>query len=157
LPQSAQSLSDQTAVRGKAYQFVIDRAGDGSAYNWRRFAVFDYPVGPAPDATTSKPSSWYTAAQAYAAYEVVMGLTPLGAGTTLMAHSSNIDMALSSSTANDYFPVAMSGLAYAVDHGYAGASEGWTRISTASNFVSAMAGEHNTPHHGIVPRGWGGT
>lgn len=153
LPQSAASVANQNAVRDYAYRFVVQRAGDGlnGNYNWRRFAVFDYPTF----LVESSPTTWLTSAQSYAVLEAGRNLATLSAapGLSLKQHGSDVDMAAGTSTANDYFPVAMSALAYAVDHGAADASAAWSRIAGASNFASSMVNEHNNPHHGIVPRG----
>lgn len=155
LPQSAASLARHIAVRDHAYKQVTARSADGaSSYNWRRFSVFSYPIGVAANTTDTKPTSWYTGAQSLAILEAgfSLGSLPTTPGLSVKAHSSNTDMALDSSTANDFFPAPMAALAYAVDHAVPGASAGWARISGASNFTSALTALHANPAFGIVPR-----
>ena len=153
LPQSATSLANHIAVRNHAYKQIVGRAGDGIGgnYNWRRFAVYAYPIG--QDKFGLPCETWNTAAQSYAELLAGFGLAaiPATAGLSLKAHSSDADLVAGTSTADSYGPFALSALAYAVDHGAAGAADGWARVSGASNF-SAFNGLNNNPEHGIQPR-----
>jgi hypothetical protein len=152
LGQSPASLTSHIAVRNHAYKQTVTRAGDGTSYNWRRFGVYSYPL--AFDSVDLPPEGWYTGADSYTHYLAGAAVTsiPATSGLTLKNHSSDVDMAAGSSTSSDYFPFAMSALAYAVDHGATDAAAGWTRISGASNFTSALVDLHNNPEHAIVPR-----
>jgi hypothetical protein len=156
LPQSAASLSRHSAVRNHAYKQVTTRAGSGAAgtYNWRRFGVFAYPLGPAIDSSQSMPASWYTGAQSLAALETgfSLGSLPATLGLSLKNHSSDNDMAAGSSTANDYFPAAMASLAYAMEHGADEAADGWARITGASNFAPVLSALSANPHFAVEPR-----
>ena len=158
LPQSATSLANQLAVRNHAYKQVVGRANDGLGgnYNWRRFAVYAYPIG--QDKFGLPCETWDTAAQSFT--EMVFGAAtdpalPVTPGLTLKAHSSDLDLVDGTSTAGDYGPFALSALAYAVDHSATDAAAGWTRVTGASNYVSAFVGLHQNPEHGIVPRSVG--
>jgi hypothetical protein len=154
LPQSATSLANHLAVRDHTYKQVVGRAGDGLGgnYNWRRLAVFDFPLG--SDGTGMPVETWYTSAQSYSNYIAGKGLAsiPATAGLSLKMHASDGDVVPGSSTAQSYGPFALSALAYAVDHAAAGASEGWNRVSGASNYVSGFVELQDDPEHGITPR-----
>lgn len=151
LPVSTTAAANAIAVRTQAYKQVVQRAGDGVSYNWRRFAVYDYPLG--TDGVGLPPETWFTAAQSYTDYVSSMGLASIAAtaGLTLKDHSSDTDLAPGSTTSTDYGPFALSALAYAVDHGAPGAAAGWARVSGASNFASGFAGLSEDPAHAITP------
>ncbi len=52
-----------------------------------------------------------------------------------------------------YWGNLMPALAYAVDHGAAGAAEAWNRVISAANFPIQAAGYDNHPVWGVSPRG----
>jgi hypothetical protein len=157
LPQTSASLTRHLAVRNQAYKQVIQRAGDGSGsnYNWRRFIVYSYPIG--TDGTGLPPETMYTSTQSYAAYLSGYSLAsiPATAGLTLKEHSSDVDLFAGSSSGIDasgdagYGAFALSALAYAVSHGASGAAEGWSRVTSASNFAASFAKLNDSPEHGI--------
>jgi hypothetical protein len=154
LPQSEASLTRHLAVRNHAYKQVVGRADDGLSgrYNWRRFAVYSYPVG--IDSTGLPVETWCTAAESHQELVRGFGLSAVSAdaGLTLLNHSADTDIAPGGSTANDYLPFAVGALAYAVTHNATGAAAGWARVSGASNFATALAGLRTRPGHGLVPR-----
>lgn len=154
LPVSSAAVTNATAVRNHTYKQVVERAGDGvgANFNWRRFGVYDMPIG--TPGTSLPPATWYTSAQAFAEYISGWSLGALAAtpGLTLKHHQSNTDMTSSDTTAQDYLPSALAGLAMAVDDGAPGANDGWLRVSGASNFASALTGLVQSPAHGITPQ-----
>jgi len=154
LPISTSARADHVAVRNHGYKAVVGRAGDGSAYNWRRFIAYSYPI--AADSTGQPVETWYTFAQSYAAYCAGFSLNsslPATEGTTLKAHSGDADLVYGTSS-QPYGASAMMALALAKDHGAIGAADGWRRISTASNFHGSFDPYFNgeTPAFGVIPR-----
>lgn len=154
LPISTAARAKHQAVRDKLYQQVIQRAGDGSAYNWRRFIVYAFPIG--ADSQGLPLDTWYTAAQSYAAYCSAYSLSPslpATEGLTLKLHSSENDLVYGTSSL-PYGSSAVMALALAKEHGVPGAADGWRRISTASNFASSFGPYFNgeTPSFGVLPR-----
>lgn len=160
LPQSAQSALDQRAVRDHAFKGIVARAGDGlgSNHNWRRVTVFKFPWG--TDGTGLPPEALWTPQQAYAEYTTRWSLPALdpALGGSLRTHmaddglSGDADMTAGSSAATDYFPMALSALAYAVDHGAPNAAEGWERIASASNYSAVTTPLSDNPGHGLASR-----
>ena len=153
LDQSATSKANHLAVRNHAYKQVTTRSSDGLSgrYNWRRFGVYNYPLG--SDENGLPPETWFTGDQSYANYLAARGVAniPSTPGLTLKDHSTDTDMTVSSTTATDYGAFALGGLAYAVKHAAPGGIDGWARVSGASNFDSGFAGLHNNPEHAIAP------
>lgn len=132
LPQTTEA--HHQTVRDFAYTLPVALAGDGvgSNWDWRNFTVFALNYGPIDD-------TFYTTwSSAYAPYKTGYGLgTP--SGTALYGHSSNTAMEVTGSSPT-YFGMGMTALAYAVEHGKAGAAAGWERVVGASNFASILAG-----------------
>jgi hypothetical protein len=154
LPVSSTATTNTTAVRNHSYKAVVERAGDGagSNYNWRRFGIYDYPIG--TPGTSLPPATWYTSAQSFAEYVSAYSLAAVAAtpGLSLLRHQQNADMSSSDSTGQDYGTTALSALAFAVEDGVPGANAGWLRVSGASNFTSGFSGLVQSPAHGITPQ-----
>lgn len=140
LPISSQAKEDLIAVRNHAYKQVIDRAGDGTDWNWRRFVVYEDAVG--EDETDFPPEEWHTAAEAYAALLAADSLTdpdPTPGGALMERYS---DSAMQANTnALQYAGQQVSALAFAAQHGVTGAAAAWGRISGASNFAAIFEQE----------------
>lgn len=149
LPQDAGSKARHQAIRDHGYTMAVARAGTGADGGWSYRNFIAYGLNWGKVGGTYYPS-WNGA---YAIYKAGLGITSDGdGGTSLFAHSSQTALAPGSSS-KPYFGQALTALAYAVDHGKAGAAAGWARVAAASNFASYTAAEFNDePEHGVVPR-----
>jgi hypothetical protein len=152
LPLSSQGAADISAVCAHTFKQVTDRASGVGGYNWRRFAVYAYPIG--QDSVGYPPETFNTAAESLAQLEAGYSLSSLSSaeGLSLKAHSSDTDMVGASSTGTDYLPFALAGLAYAVDALAPNAAEGMRKIAGASNFNEVSAHLNDNPEHGVYPR-----
>lgn len=155
LPIASAAQSSLSAVVGHALKFAAGLAGDGAAgnWNWRRFTLYSFPLG--TDGSGLPPENWYaTFGAALAEMESANGLGSLAAtpGLTLKEHTSNTDLADGSSSL-PWFGMQLASLAAAVDNGVTGASQGWSRVTGASNYASVAANYFNdNPEYGITPR-----
>ena len=149
LPQDSASATRHQAIRDHGYSMEVGRTGDGSGGSWhyRNFIAYGLNWGAIGGTYYG---SWNTA---YPFYKARYGITNENdGGTSLFSHSSQTVLAPGSSSL-PYFGQALTALAYAVDHGKAGASTGWSRIAAASNFASYTEAEFNdAPEYGVVPR-----
>jgi hypothetical protein len=154
IAQSTASRANHQVVRDHAYKQVVERAGSGTggAPNWRRFIVYEYPIG-TPE-TNLPVTTWYTSAQSYAAFLAGYGLTNPDPteGLALTQRYSNAALVDNNQSDMTYGVQQMAALAYAAQHGVPGAVDGWRRVSTASNYASLMAPFVDEPAHSIIPR-----
>jgi hypothetical protein len=153
---STQAQASMLAVRNHAYKQLLQRADDGlnGRFNWRRFIQYDYPIG--SDQNGLPPETLYTAAQSFAIIEAMWGVAPVPAteGLTLLDRYTNNDLRADTSSSEAYGAQQVSGLAFARTHAVPGSVDAWRRITTASNFNSALGSQnqHDYPEHAIGPR-----
>ncbi len=159
LPQTEASRASHKAVRDHGYKHSVGLAGDGSTgnYNWRYFGCEHMPY--ATDAVDLPPEEflpdWGAVLAVYKQYggsgwTALPDLPPTpGAPVYLRGSPAASDSwGYSSGIA---FHVAS--LAMAVEHGAAGAAEGWARITGSSNYQSDAATAYATyPTWSIQPR-----
>jgi hypothetical protein len=156
IPQSAASLGHHVQARNHSYKLVIGRADDGleGRYNWRRFIVYAYPIG--EDSVGLPVNSIYsTHARSYSELVSGYGLASLPStpGLSLKQHSSDFDLSAGDSS-RAYGATAVAALAMAVEHGQAGALEGWNRVKGASNFATSFGPflTNDAGNFGVLPR-----
>src|SRR6185436_11767241 len=136
-------MSAYNAVRDYMYRGAVGVLGDSSGYCFTQASVYNLKSNAG---TGIAPNTWYkTWAQVYAATFP----TPPACNNTL-AGDSGSDPALA---ARGYWGNLMPAIAYAVDHGAAGASAAWARLTGASNWNTVLqSGFDKTPTWGVVPR-----
>jgi hypothetical protein len=152
LPLGSTGLSDHQAIRDQCYKQIAGRAGTlaGSGFNWRHLSVYSYAM------SNKDRSDFYTFAESHADMASVFSWTSASdndtAGGTLFQHSS--ETSLTGSSGLPYALAAAAGLALATDHGYTGASAGWTLVTGASNYAASLGayGADENPTFAMVPR-----
>jgi hypothetical protein len=140
-------LSDMSAyigVRDYMYRAAVGILGDSTGYC---FTEGGFYLIKSNDGTGGGPNTWYkTWAQVYAATYAV----PPPCGNTLHGNSGG-DPAYAST---GYWGNLIPAIAYAVDHGAAGAAQSWARLTGASNWSTILnSGFNNNPQWGVIPRG----
>lgn len=156
IPQAAPSLANHIAARDHSYKLVVGRADDGFAgrYNWRRFICFGGPIG--TDATGLPVETPY-ATHAPMFVEIERGYSlatlPSNYGLSLKQHSSDADLT-SGDSSRTYGSTALAALAMAAEHGAPGASEGYQRVTGASNYATAFGTylADESPQWAVKPR-----
>lgn len=139
-------------VRDWMYRWAVGRLGGGGSGNYCFTQAAQYGINIASvnntDATT-----WFDSwGQVYTA---TFGVPNTNCSTILQGSSGG---APSTAPFQGYWGVVLVAIAYAVDHGAAGASESWSRLNSASNWGTVEgSGFDNAPTWGVVPRGYGGT
>jgi hypothetical protein len=134
-----------TEVRDFGYKFIVERLGT-TTYNWRRFMQYRIPFG-TPE---SNPVYYTTWSDVYLALKTRDGLSDIPYTTGL----SVLEGALNIEAYRWTFSYAGQGLAacvYAVDHGYPGASTGYSFLTGSSSYALTTAFA-NSPKWGIVSR-----
>jgi hypothetical protein len=133
------------------YQSVVGRFGGGGSneYCYRDAAVYTMAVSP-NDATNfdgaDPPGSWYsTWGEIYLA--TLGHANDCNSGTTLRGSSG-----ASPATFDGYWGNLRPALSYAVDHGAAGASAAYSRLTGASNYATGAATLNDVPVWGVKPR-----
>lgn len=145
LPVSATAASQLVAVRNNAYKMPVGMAGAGDPSEWDYrwfgpYAVIDAVQGGAYMA------DWNAS---FDAMKAATGASP--SGTALQRPGTT--QAWSDPTyLSSYFGQHLAALAYAVDHGFAGAPNAWNRVVAASNYASFTSGFSSQPQYGITPR-----
>jgi hypothetical protein len=141
-------LADMTAfnaVRNYLYKSAVGILGPGGAGNYCYTDAANYTIAVASgnDDTTNWFDTWGEV------YQATFGSPSTSCGTTLTGTSGGDP----GSAASGYWGNLMPAIAYAVDHGAAGAATAWNRLTSASNWSAvASSGFDNTPLWGIVPR-----
>jgi hypothetical protein len=127
------------------YRSIVGRLGGsgGNQFSYRYGA--QYMVNYAPSGTSDWASGagpwyadWGAVARAMAIPTSGNNGEPLEAGYPTLA--------------TGYWGNLMPALAYAVDHGAAGAADAWIRVTTASNFPAQAVGYNDEPVWGVKPR-----
>lgn len=152
LPLSSTGRANHQVVRDHLYKHAVGRAGkrSGSGFNWRHIALYDYPIA------TVDGSRYLTFAQSHAEMKATLGWTAESDndadGLTLFQHSS--ESSLTNASGLPYAAAAAAGVALAVDHGFAGASSAWARITGASNYSASLGAYQNAenPTFALAPR-----
>jgi len=144
----------QTAVVAHSLKLATGLAGGATGtggWNYRRITVYEGPIGTISGGVKTPATTF---AHMFSLYEDFHDLTsqPSTSGLSLFEHTSNDDMYAGSSSANDFFPMQLGALAYAVDKGVPGAQEGWNRVTGASNFAEIAATFHDNPRFSFAPR-----
>jgi hypothetical protein len=131
-------------VRDYMYRAAVGILGDGTGYCFTEAGEYNIQSS---TGTGGGPNSWYkTWAQVYAGTFTI----PPPCGNTLHGGSGG-DPAQAS---GGYWGNLMPAIAYAADHGAAGAAASWARLTDASNWSSVLnSGFDNTPVWGVIPRG----
>lgn len=137
-------LADMTAflaVRDWWYRGIVGILGDAAGYCFTKASTYTMKLS---DTSNTDPKTWYaTWSQVYAATWKTAPCTNTMDGLTDPA-----------TVATGYWANLLPALAYAVDHGAAGASASWARVQGATNYsVLEGADWHNYPVWGIVARG----
>jgi hypothetical protein len=146
LPQSAGSQTKHQAVRDHCYTLPVALAGvgDPNEWNYRWFGPYDLAVG------RKSPVGFY--ANWNEAFDAAVGIfgAPPSANTLYRNYSATAwsDPVYLTS----FFGQHAAALAFAVDHGKAGAAAAWARITGASNWAGYTTGFADAPQYGIVPR-----
>jgi hypothetical protein len=145
---SAGNLATLQAVRNFSYKVVVGLTGRGPAqgeYSWRRApGPYRMTIG-STSSSSSLYNTWNEVDQA--TYGDGLDSSP---GLSLLG--SYVDEQNDYSFAQGNWGHVITALAYAVDHGAAGASDGWTRLSGASNWTYNTNKYNDWPQYGIVPR-----
>lgn len=139
-------MTDYYALRDYLYRGAVGILGDASGYCFTKASQYNIKSNDGSTTSQSGPNAWYkTWAQIYSAT-----FTPAPTcGNTLLGSSGGHPSAASTG----YWGNLMPAIAYAVDHGAAGASAAWLRLTAASNWsIVVNSGFNNTPEWGIVPR-----
>ncbi|HYE69984.1 MAG TPA: hypothetical protein VD932_00485 [Aquabacterium sp.] len=128
------------------YKSVTGRLGAGGESSFPYPYAAQYTLYYAPSAS----ANWTTGAGPwYASWgEVARAMrlpTTVAAGSALVSGYPT--------EATGYWGNLMPAIAYAVDHGAAGAAEAWIRMTTASNFAKQAAHYNVHPVWGVTPRG----
>jgi hypothetical protein len=128
------------------YRSIVGRLGGSTADNAIAFPyAAQYTVYYAP----TNSANWSTGSGPwYANWGEVA--TAMGLARTAANGSALVDGYPTEPTA--YWGNLMPAIAYAVDHGAAGAAAAWDRMSSASNFGTLAAGFNNQPVWGVKPR-----
>ena len=127
------------------YRSIVGRLGGSgdTEYSYRYAAQYILPYAPSNSANWSTGAGpWYAD---WGQVARAMGL----------ANSGNLGDSLVSGypdEATAYWGNLMPAIAYAVDHGAAGASTAWNRIVSASNFPTQAAAYNDNPVWGVKPR-----
>jgi hypothetical protein len=152
LPQSTASKNSLLAVRNFVYKVPIGMAGDGSpgTYNYRRFSIFEFPVG---TDGAQPPTSWladygavYAAQMAYGYDNAnrASGVTALPAippGTDLYYGATPVGADMWGW--HSVVAFGRTALSLAVDHGVTGAAEAYGRLTGASNYSTASFSDYS--------------
>jgi hypothetical protein len=130
------------------YRAVVGRLGSGSpgTYNFRHAAQFTVFYAPSQNADFSSGTGpWYADWGAVAA---AMGIPAADGGTSLQGSSGAAPDAMHAG----YWGNLQIALAYAVDHGAAGAAQAYERLTTASNYAPNATRFDDVPEWGVKPR-----
>jgi len=137
------------AVRDFAYRTPVGLTGRGQP----TYAEFSWRRAPGPYRMTIGSSA--ALSSLYSNWDAVYDATY---GDQLV---STAGQSMLESYAEDPSPTAfaqgnwghlLTALSYAVDHGAPGASDGYARVESASNFVSNTTKFNNWPQYGVAPR-----
>lgn len=149
--QKVHSTSNQTALTeflAWKFQYIVGRLGPGTAgtFNFEHAAAYRGTVAPAsaPD-YAGKTGPWFAN---WGEVASAMGV-PANAGTRTLQGTSGANP---SEMSTGYWGNLHPAIAYAVDHGAAGASAAWARLTGATNYAASAAGFNDVPEWGIVPR-----
>jgi hypothetical protein len=149
---SAAGQSKLSAFMAWKYQSVVSRFGGGASteYCYRDAATYTMAVSPSPTTRwdgTDPASAWYQNwGQIYTA--TTGHANDCDTGTDLRGTSG-----ASPTSFDGYWGNLLPALAYAVEHGAAGAVGAYARFTGASNYATGAASLNDTPVWGVRPRG----
>jgi hypothetical protein len=131
-------------LRDYMYRGAVGILGDSSGFCFTQASIYNLKSNAG---TGVAPNGWYkTWTQVYTATFP----TPPACANTLVGTSGS-DPAIA---ARGYWGNLIPAIAYAVDHGAAGASAAWSRLTGATNWNTVLqSGFERTPTWGVVPRG----
>lgn len=130
------------------YVSIVGRLGSGAAGSFNYRYAARYTVNYAPSATANFRTgvgTWYAN---WGAVATAMAIPAADGGNALMGDSGGSAASMSSG----YWGNLQPALAYAVDHGAAGAADAYDRLVGASNFTPNATQFNDTPEWGIKPR-----
>jgi hypothetical protein len=130
------------------YASVVGRLGSGAAgtFNYRYAAPYTLNYAPSASSNFNTGAGpWYAN---WGAINTAMGFPAADGGTSLQGTSGSDPANMHEGYWGNMFPA----LAYAVDHGAAGASAAYARLIGASNFAANAVNFNDAPVWGIKPR-----
>jgi hypothetical protein len=135
-----------TSLRGWLYRSIVGLLGSVGPGVYCYTKASNYTIQIAPS-NSSAPTTWYTSWGQV--YQGTFGSQNTSCGTTLEGSSGSDPAA----AATGYWGNLMPAIAYAVDHGAAGSSAAWSRLTSATNWSTILSsGFADTPIWGIIPR-----
>jgi hypothetical protein len=138
------TMTNLISVRNHMYRWVVGRLGAvGTASQFPFVHAAQYAI---KVANSNAGTTWY---QSWGeVYTQTTGSTNNGSGNTLQGSSGGNPAAMSVGYWGNLHPA----IAYAVEHGAAGAADAWNRLTNASNYASGAETFRNNPVFGISPR-----
>jgi hypothetical protein len=138
-------LADMSAyvrARDWSYRGAVGILGSAGGYCFNYASIYNAKISAGGN---NDPASWY--ADWSTVFAATQGSVPCA--NTLLGNSGG-DPA---SASTGYWGNLLPAIAYAVDHGAAGASASWSRLTGASNWSTFTAsGFDSVPNWGVVPR-----
>lgn len=157
LPVGAQAQADNAAVFQHAAKLIVGLCGDGgpTAYNYRRFGCYAFPVG--PDGDQRPPITFYAdLGQCFAEHIKAKNLLPLSAalGGTLKQHDVERDFLSNgwdwaAGFASYYWPL----MVFAVIHQAPGAAAALARLMSSPSFAYIQWARNDPTWAGMMPPG----
>jgi len=147
---SSDRQSKIDAVCAYKYRSIVGRLGPGTAgtYNFEYAAQYDITTTPNDEGSTDWAGGtgpWYSDWGAIATAWSI----PANSGTkVLRGTSGSAPQVMDTGYWGNLHPA----IAYAVDHGAAGAATAWARLTGASNYAASAATFNDNPVWGITPR-----
>ena len=135
-----------TDVRNFLYKSAVGILGPVGITNYCYTKASEYTIT-ISDTSDNDPTTWYRSWGDV--FSATFGTQNSSCGNTLEGDSGGNPAYASTG----YWGNLMPAIAYAVDHGAAGASASWNRLTTAANWSTIQnSGFNNIPNWGIVPR-----
>jgi hypothetical protein len=136
---------------GHKYRSPVGRLGDGSAgtYCYRRATPYQAPIAPSENPNWNSGSGpWYSSwGQVYA----VIGY-PNDCAASAALIGDGVGLPGPGEFPDAYWANFHPAIAYAVDHGAAGALDAYRRMVSASNYAAGAAGFNDRPVWSVRPR-----
>jgi chitodextrinase len=135
-------------VRDFLYKFPVGILGDSSSFYFTYASSYTIKIS---DSTSTDPTTFYTTWLQVWNGTVSSGLVPVYDNTLKGGSGGGPNIA-----SQGYWGNLMPAIAYAVDHGAAGAAAAWARLTGATNWSTIeSSGFDDTPQWGIIPRAGG--
>lgn len=153
IPQSPESHAQHVVVRDHGYRHQIGCADDGlgGRFNWRHFTRYMHPVG---ENSIGLPlETYYTHSQSYAEYLSALGLPALDPAPGGSLKYGPDDIA-DGTSGRAYLAPGLAALALAAEQQVPGGPHAYARITSASNYASALTNylTNEAPQWGVTPR-----